>query len=343
MYRVFNDGIRRIEIDFDSREVEIIFRDKVVRRSFKEIPNVVLRPETEEYYGLVFINGWPYIVTNGIRFELVKTYYVADYEHDWKQESRPINHAGIEVETQDGFTTNILVSILEGAGVRYELTADGTANAEVKMSLIDWAKILAYIKPTMRFESTHVHFSNSSCYETFEWLVKHVDDINPKIFGRRFRESYAYYSKHPVKAKDSRYAWVTFPDWGVLPGGDIFVDVEYDDERVTVEFRLPCITNLAQLRNVLLVFRRNVNILQKVSPAGKVGFHQVKRLFEEIDRIDKDKEVIIGRYELRDFAMRVLEKMDTPESRAFWVIKPYLEYPENVACDIVINTCVEWR
>lgn len=257
----------------------------------------IIREETEELYGLCIRRNTLYLTTNGEMIPFTVPENHQSYGHNYNKRIKRLPHSGIEVETDNRFTTAVVFSLVNHIRKRYShrnIKYDGSLNSgglEFLMDLSTWIKILPYIKPSLAFQSTHIHFStipllayftalNASQDEPFASLFVDIyDDWGDErgedeiiecfnettfadacnvVFGRLFN---SYATPFIRKYRYDRYAFVTVPEH------EIFMDCNKNNfsvkksERITAEIRITKLTSMETMIYFLRFLERIYQIV----------------------------------------------------------------------------------
>lgn len=238
--------------------------------------NVSIREETEELYGLCIKNNTFYLITNGEMVPFVVPENHQDYGHNYKKRIHRLPRSGIEVETDNRFTTAVVFSLIHYIRKRYShhnLKFDGSLNdggLEFLMNFSTWIKILPHIKPSLRFQSTHIHFSTIPLLTYFitlharqnvpfaslfvdlydDWGDERDEDemiesLNETtfadacnvVFGRYFN---GYATPFLRNYRYDRYAFITVPEYEEISKNNFLIK----SKRITIEIRITKLTNL---------------------------------------------------------------------------------------------------
>lgn len=255
----------------------------------------LIRNETEELYGLCIQDNKLHLTANGEMVPFVVPENHQDYGHNYRKKIYRLPRSGIEVETDNRFTTAVVYSLTRHVRKRYShrnIKYDGSLNAgglEFLMDLSSWLKILPYVKQSLQFQSTHVHFSSLPLLAYFCALVESQDepfaslfvdlyddwgderdedemieslnettfaDACNVVFGRYFN---GYATPFLRNYRYDRYAFITVPEYEIFMNN---FSVK-KSERITVEIRIAKLTNLETTIRFLKFLERIYQVVMK--------------------------------------------------------------------------------
>ena len=247
-------------------------------------------PERARKYFEV-VNGYAEkLIINGKPVKIIEDFTLEPYNHQWFLSLRCFELSGVELETQDRFSTIALLTILDNSDIGYCLKRDGTAYAEATLTLDDYIKILPFIqKLGLRLVSTHIHSSSPLIYRllrdyasAYQYSPTYLDPSEvKKIFGRGFNpyadSALSYWKRH-------RYGWITYPKMSVADDNKIIIELSSHSDRVTVEFRILKLHKTSVIKRFLL-FIITWYIFESRLPKQYLRQHLLKTV-EIISRID---------------------------------------------------------
>ena len=189
--------------------------------------------------------------------EIVSEFWLETYSHEWFLLSRCFELSGIELETQDYYSTVVLATVLNSFNIDYNLKRDGTAHAEFTLELREFLKISGLIeKLNIRLVSSHLHSSSPLIYwllreyaEKYKFIHSFLTSPEVKrIFGRGFN---SYAEDLICYWKYNRYGFITYPRM-TSEDDKIFIELSSHSDRPTVEFRLPRLNTTVTVKRFLL-------------------------------------------------------------------------------------------
>jgi hypothetical protein len=299
-------GSMKFYVQLDQKIRQIFFKDLVfinTRSNDGDIDidlsneeNVSIREETEETYGLCIKENRLYLTANGemVPFVVPENHRVQSYGHNYSKRIKRLPRSGIEVETDNRFTTAVVYSLTRHVRKRYShrnIKFDGSLNdgLEFLMNLSTWIKILPYIKQSLKFQSTHIHFSTIPLLTYFITLharqnvpfaslfVDLYDDWGDErdedemierfnqttfadacnvVFGRYFN---GYATPFLRNYRYDRYAFITVPKYEEISKNNFSIK----SGRITVEIRITKLISMKTMIHFLRLLERIYQIVSK--------------------------------------------------------------------------------
>jgi hypothetical protein len=257
--------------------------------------NITIREETGELYGICIKENRLYLTANGEMVPFVVPTNYRSYGHNFVPRVKRLPRSGVEIETDNYFTTAVVYSLTRHVRKRYShrnIKFDGSLNdggLEFLMNLSTWIKILPHIKQSLRFQSTHVHFSSRPLLAYFCALVESQDKPFPSlfidlyddwgyerdedemierfnqttfadacnvVFGRYFN---GYATPFLRNYRYDRYAFITVPKYEEISKNNFSIK----SGRITVEIRITKLISMKTMIHFLRLLERIYQIVSK--------------------------------------------------------------------------------